>query len=1051
MAAGRLGSRKAILRALYAIVSTAFAAPEVAFPFNSQVPTVARVGQEYAFQLSSSTFAPQSTNFTYSLSDQPAWLSVDSVTRTLMGAPSQADVGASTFTLVAADSNGAAYMDCTLVVSTDPPPQLEVDINQQLAATANLSSTQPPVVTLLPLSPFNFDFRQGSFIDIVQRKLYYYATLTDHTPLPSWLIFDSQRLVFSGMAPELTAFPQSWDINLIASDVEGFAGSTASYTLAVGTQQLVFVPEQQRVDITLGMHIQYTGLKDDLFLNGKRVEPLALKSASASVPSWLIFDSSTLEMTGIVPNGVKGQNITVTVEDKSGNQATALVRFLVTNSSLFTETIGTLTAHSGQMFSYRFADALFTEEHVELMVTLPATATWLKFDADTRELHGQVPTQTTPTTVEATLRVRSPNIPEGETQQFAINVLASATTASAPVDVTSHHSTSETLAVGSNTSKKEEPHSHLTRGIMAAVVIGALIGIALLAACLILCWRRRKRHEGYVEATSPAKRTISKPILPPDSDTIRVTTEVQTDIEKAAEGGTQQDRAAESECAPQIALNLPMRTNSKRSKWTKRFSRTSLASSLGNGEGAIRADSNIPELGRQSAALHAPHDSFSVPAEMARSSRQLPELSPGKRALRFLREKRQSGQSIGLGIHTNGAGLLPQHSYRGARSHRRAVSSLGLSAAMDRSSIASLSTRGTSLLSTRASEFPRPPTRSTFTGSKSIPTLSLTEGENKKSIRLVDPSDSAPDNRSLQDKRQSFIRNRASTSFASPLFAHGSRVSSNTQQNGRTSANASSTSSRRRSKRGRSNLTTYSESSSVEPPPKDPRRFSARLRSTFAPSFPRAIAKSTLAGEDYDAENGDSNSDFYTTSSSISGADLAAEMALPRDQRPWALPGETPTPPPANQACSLRSNDWASRSERRRQLWKERLREHSSSPLSTAVAVAVPVTDRSPLSADAKASQARRSRLSEPISLVSNDSLSRTNKLERPRLVQTNSKRPVSVEKCQRLSSLKAETEDARPGSEMWEAMEGAGLLSPSRGDGEDGTQKSNMGGPAFI
>ena len=109
------------------------------------------------------------------------------------------------------------------------------DISKQIAVSANLSSSQPPVVTILPSVPFHFDFQPDSFIDIVQRKLFYYATLDDHTPLPAWLQFDAAGMAFTGTAPQLSAFPPSWTIDLIASDVAGFAGARASFAIAVGT------------------------------------------------------------------------------------------------------------------------------------------------------------------------------------------------------------------------------------------------------------------------------------------------------------------------------------------------------------------------------------------------------------------------------------------------------------------------------------------------------------------------------------------------------------------------------------------------------------------------------------------------------------------------------------------------------------------------------------------------------------------------------------------------------------------------------------------------
>ncbi|KAI7326856.1 hypothetical protein KC326_g89 [Hortaea werneckii] len=270
----------------FLFASTVNAVPGIYFPFNSQVPTVARVGRPYLFQLSSTTFAPQDKSFVYSLSAQPAWLTIDGSTRTLMGTPAQSDVGASTFTLTAADDTGAAHMACTLVVSSDAAPQLEGGISQQLAATANLSSSQPPVVTF-------------SFIDTVQRQLYYYATLTDHTPLPSWLSFDGKELAFSGVAPTLSSFPQSWDIDLIASDVEGFAGTTASFTIAIGTQRLAFVPVKQTINITNGMQLQFDSLQHDLFRDGQAVGVEDLASVSTSeLPEWLGFDASTLVLSG---------------------------------------------------------------------------------------------------------------------------------------------------------------------------------------------------------------------------------------------------------------------------------------------------------------------------------------------------------------------------------------------------------------------------------------------------------------------------------------------------------------------------------------------------------------------------------------------------------------------------------------------------------------------------------------------------------------------------------------------------------------------------------
>lgn len=1040
--------RNALLYMLHGLSRRANATPTVAFPFNSQVPTVARVGEQYTFQFSASSFAPDETNFTYSLSGQPAWLSVDSATRTLSGAPSQADAGASKFTLTAADDTGAAHMSCTLVVSTDPPPQIDWDIGQQLAESANLSSTQPPVVTVLPSSGFKFDFRQDSFIDIVQRKLYYYATLTDHTPLPAWLMFDANELVFSGTAPQLSSFPQSWEVALIASDVEGFAGAYATFTISIATNKLVFVPEEFRINITDGTVVDFTAMEDAIFLNGEKISKQELKDVKASPPFWLHLDESSLALTGTVPDGVPSESFTITVTDHNNNQATAVIHLATGHTSLLTGTIGTLTAHPGQLFEYVFPNSMFSQRIVDLTVTLPATARWLSFNANTRTLTGTVSDTASLSTLEATITAKDPESSRKESETFTIDVVPTATSSSSKE--TSHPTSTHTNSSPSATAfAAKKTHRHeLSKGAIVAIVIGPLILLALLAAMLAFCLRRRRKREEYVDASSPAKRTISRPILPSEADTITVTTEVQTDVEKQAGSVPPLRETRRYVHAPQLSLGLPKHNSSRKSKRSMRFSNISHASSIGNAKDTIRTDSNIPEWGRDSAALHTPHDSFSVPTAIARSSRQLSDLSPSKRALRRLREKHDSRQSVGLGIDIGGGGVFPRHSSRGARGHRKAFSSLGHPTIPDGSSVTSFSTRGTSVLSTRPSDFPRPPTRSTFGGIRSVPALSLTDANQRRSIRLIGRSDSIPDERPLEEKRQSFIRNRASSSLASPLFAHGSRVSMSKKHNGNSSANMSSNSSQRRSRLGRSLATTYSESSSLEPPPRDSRRLSSRFRSAFAPNFPRAVTKSTLDGPTEKQE-----SESWSTYYSNSEEDLAAQLALPRHERNFVVPGEaSPTPPPAPpasvQASSTRSFTPASVNARPRQKWKEKLREQSSSPLSTAVAV--PVSEANSPHLDGKTSGARKNRLSEPLALVSNDSLSR-GKVERPRLVQTKSNRPVSVERIHRLSSLKAETEDARPGSEMWEAMEGAGLMPPNSSEVRDGTQRSNASGPAFL
>lgn len=615
------------------LLATGSAIPAAVFPFNSQVPLAARVGQAYTFQFSASTFAPGDTSLIYSLSGQPAWLSLDSSSRTLRGTPGQADKGSSTFLLTAADSTGAAHMQCTLVVVSDPVPTLQGDLGQQLAQSVNLSSNDPPIMTLLPNSAFNFHFRQDSFIDIVQRSLYYYATLADRTPLPAWLHFDPVQLAFSGTAPQLSAFPQSFDIMLIASDVPGFAGSSSVFTIRVGERQLVFAPEERQIKIKPGEGVVVDDLGDSLLMNGEKMDVSKLKSAEVeNLPDWMAFDSKSLKIQGTAPNDVQAANVTVVASDDKGDSATVILRFVLggENSSLFTGSIGTLDATPGESFDYTIPTSVIGNAEATLMLVLPTDASWLSFDSSKRELKGDVPTQAS-SIITATLNARAQDVPGSETQIFSINVKATASVNASPTTmVTSRTAPTESSTSAAAAFIAESPSRTTLPGrTIAGIVVGAVLAVAILLALMLLCCRKKRSRDGYKKQTSPSKRIISRPIPPIQANTIAVTTELHTDVEKADSLGHDQFERAEQ--PPQIDLNLPP-PSARNSRWTGRFSRTSLASSLGNGEDMIRADANIPEWGHDSAALQTPHDSFSVPAQIARVSRQLSDLSPSKRA-----------------------------------------------------------------------------------------------------------------------------------------------------------------------------------------------------------------------------------------------------------------------------------------------------------------------------------------------------------------------------------------------------------------------------------
>lgn len=947
----RLAARISILPAL---LVAAAALPEIAFPFNSQVPTVARVAKPYSFQIAEATFTQDADqSIKYTLLDAPAWLSIDSQTRTLYGTPDQGNSGPNTFTIVADDSVGSVSMDCILVVTTSTPPRITGNMSAILANSGTLSG--PTSLTLRPSDAFTVSFGKSFFQAGTGQVRAYYATLYDHTPLPSWLKFQQSSLGFLGVTPTLVAEPQSWTVNLIASDVVGFAGVVATFTLTISANQLTFTPQREDLVTTANVRLSYTTLLDDLFLNGGPMSRSQIRSAFMQGPSWLSLKNDTLYLEGTPPVDFKPQDVAIVVTDTYGDLATKTVHLHGKNDSLFAGEIRSLTATAGKLFTYTIEQALFSQPNLNTTVDLDAASSWLHYDPDTLMLQGIPPLDTKSQTVEMTITASSMATSTKESQTFGLEIQAAtlgdaptasaSTTASGTTTESRSMSTSTATPLGAPIVNATSNHRSVKAGVAVGIVIGCLAFAALVCAVAMLLCRHKRR---------PGSRTGGRPIISkpkpigPDDPLhsnwpIYEASKESHDLESGP--------AAHDDPPPQLDLPLlppsPMRLSRMGGY------RRSLASSMAEGEAAtIEADPNIPVWGRKSANIHTPHDSYSAATELARHNTrtsqnrlsQFGRLSPKERASRILYSW-HSHHSKGLEPDSNNATLQP--------ADRRSRINSGLSVTRERSSVGPFNTHGTSLLSARASDFPQPPAI-TKRKSRNIPMLSFYDADNRRSIRLVNRSNSTmTDDRPLAEKRQSFIRNRASSSIVSPLFA-SSRRSSNLRED--SLAHSSSL------RRDRSQRTVFSASSSLDPhhfqnpPLRNPLRLQSTLQN-FTPSFPRGTHATTgfpsrgssptrgsiLEEGEHGAtsnittvpENPARHLNYHSAAGSFSSsttnhfkdalqaeaeAHIAAQFALSRDERNWVLPGEaSPTPPPSSRTTRNREavrRKWANKLKR---------------------------------------------------------------------------------------------------------------------------------------
>lgn len=742
--------RMAVFAPLVALV-TAFA--QVNYPLNLQFPPIAKVGQAYIFRFAPTTFQPDSDKLQYSLIGNPRWLHVDSNNRTLWGTPSTDDIGMANFTLAAAGEAGAvANLDSKLLVADGSGPKLNANISQQLSKSGPLSG--PESVTLLPSKPFEISFSSDSF-QSNGKDLTYHATLTDHTPLPSWISFDPQSLRFAGTTPSASK-PQSFEILLIASDAPDYAAATLSFGLIVSDHQLLFKPLAESMDMPKGGQVNISGLKSKLFLDNVPVKDDDIQSTRADLPSWLSFNDQTLDITGDAPSGLMSQNISITVQDKYGDSAQHSI-YLTFASQLFTTEVGQLNITVGEYFEHKIPKSILVHDNEKVEVDFGDIAKWMSFDQDSFTMHGTVPEDVSLRDVQGSMTATSSDGSLKDSQTFQIHISGPGKPQDSGNTATDSRSNQPSDNSDASNAHTESAKTRNAGVIVGSVVSGLFAAIILLSFICFLC-RRRKQTQGYVSPKaprSPQKTDISRPI-PIAEDYSEVDRAHDADLEKGEDDFT-------LERTPEYAPRLDVKLITKHKK------NISTASSIGEPGDKILTAFNRTSWGYidEAGPSHRPHDSMKIPTEMLRRESASSALKQKRRTTQVYRDPhhRSSGlpvnrrlTGVGHGRHTHS----PSRSSNNFSSLRRALSSSSYTTA----------TNSMSMASTAPSAFPQ-------SHAVRHTTHLTTPLEKRCSVRLVpkSPCDSLVDRRTIDEKRKSYIRKRASAQ--SPFFSAGtSRVSS---------------------------------------------------------------------------------------------------------------------------------------------------------------------------------------------------------------------------------------------------------------------------------
>ncbi|KAI1812631.1 hypothetical protein GGS20DRAFT_522645 [Poronia punctata] len=480
----------AIIICLFLLLAPfAAASPIPYFPINSQLPPVARVSEPFSFIFSPLTFSSD-LEMRYSLAEgSPSWLSIDSASRTLSGTPDDAAVPPNErlvgipITLVAVDDAGSSSDNVTLVVSRSPAPLVRVPLEDQIDKFGPYSA--PGSILRHPSVNFSFNFNAGTFGSHAGYQLLnYYAVSGDNAPLPSWIVFDAQKLAFSGTTPSFESLvqpPQTFDFKLVASDVAGFSSASIDFSIVVGTHELTADKSIVELNATVGTVFEYTGLPELLRLDKR---PLGLNKEvlssirTDSLPVWLSFDDKTWKLSGTPDAEATPANVTIAVTDDFFDTLNVTLAIKFEAELFVSDQLPDLNVTAGSYFSLDLKRLLFAPEDTQITIQTGPEASWIRLDTNSKVLSGTAPADGLSNEVHISL-VASRKRTEAQ-QTRALNIhLAAPTNTSQPSP--------------SETSKPRTDDNNSRRDLYWLLVIPILIVAIAIILAIFTVRRRRQR------------------------------------------------------------------------------------------------------------------------------------------------------------------------------------------------------------------------------------------------------------------------------------------------------------------------------------------------------------------------------------------------------------------------------------------------------------------------------------------------------------------------------------------------------------------------------
>lgn len=416
-----------LIHCLYFLLASSFklasAQPYEAYSINKQFPPIAKLDQNFEFQISNDTFKSSVglyNQISYQAFNLPKWLTFDSDSRTFNGIPSLDNLNNSTeiefpyyfnFILQGTDMADNVSLNETykFVINNHNSTGSTTDITIKenfnlLAFLKNFGNTNGKDGIILPTNELvNITFNSNIFNNNDRIKQFVGRSKQYNSPLPNWLFFDENSLQFNGLTPVVNsniAPDIYYELKLIATEIEGFMDVEIPFSIIVGAHQLTTTIQNTIVlNVTDSGTFNYSLPLDYVFLDNSKIDRKDIGSIElVDAPNWVQLTNETT-ISGVWDNSSDTTNnfFTVSLTDKYGDIIYFNFEVVSTNNLFAVKSLPNINATRDAWFEYSFLPSQFTNyANTNVSITFNDTnnqknSEWLTFTPNNLTLNGLTP------------------------------------------------------------------------------------------------------------------------------------------------------------------------------------------------------------------------------------------------------------------------------------------------------------------------------------------------------------------------------------------------------------------------------------------------------------------------------------------------------------------------------------------------------------------------------------------------------------------------------------------------------------------------------------